>query len=645
MPMVAEAVPGLLNISFFLFFAGLGDSLFSVNTKVALSTIIPIGTCILLYIFTVVAPIINPQSPYQNTLSIIFWYMSQKLRCRPFRFRSFKGEIKPASANLAQGQMQLAMEANEARKHRDEQAIRWLIDNMTEDAEMGRFLSAIPDSFNTEWGTEVWKGLRKPETVFRSLADTIPLLPLPIRIMLRVAVRFNPSLQDPTPHYTLGITEGEDPVYELCTRVARSLEICKNRGLFSSPDLWRKHTRACIEVTASFACCAGAPLSLFGNIKKPLGDIGSFEKIRELSMARTDELFVTRWTCLSLMAIQQVLEDSRVVQLWAGDMFDRFAALDDTGNKDAFAVAQKIDKAVQKANDCLFRLYDALPDNDLTDGVIEVLRGHESQFSELEQNYNETEPFEWVRSPIWDMQDIIDLHSCHIISQFPGLLDEIDCKDVPNSFGRLVELSRDPRKLQLISSAQALKSISSASLTLRHILQERDADAYKELLKNLRNYPFSNWRADEMQLWRLCDLALGGLGFTVELFFLALSQLLSTASGASSSSQLGSHSALYANTLPAITSNWRFFKSFHATQNLLLDIAMSRRDEFEAGYPTGVVKQFLFLLGNVFQGETAGPHIDRARRQFESFESYNHRGFRERVLKVLARCQAQSPTS
>ena len=38
---------------------------------------------------------------------------------------------------------------------RDVRAIRWLVDNLTEDAEMKKILSAIPGSFNTDWGTKV----------------------------------------------------------------------------------------------------------------------------------------------------------------------------------------------------------------------------------------------------------------------------------------------------------------------------------------------------------------------------------------------------------------------------------------------------------------------------------------------------------
>ena len=72
MPVVAESVPGLLHFSLFLFFAGLGDSLLNINLKVAICTIVPIGVSSLLYIFTIFAPIIYPQSPYQNSFSGIF---------------------------------------------------------------------------------------------------------------------------------------------------------------------------------------------------------------------------------------------------------------------------------------------------------------------------------------------------------------------------------------------------------------------------------------------------------------------------------------------------------------------------------------------------------------------------------------------
>ncbi len=182
----------------------------------------------------------------------------------------------------------------------------------------------------------------------------------------------------------------------------------------------------------------------------------------------------------------------------------------------------------------------------------------------------------------------------------------------------------------------------SPSLTLRNILEgQGDADAYKELLKNLETFSFSSWRGDEMQrqLWRLQDLRDGGgLGFTVELFFLALSQLFST------SSSKESHSALYTGTFRAITSGWSKHKHSLGTQKLLLDIAMSGREEFDFHYPAYIVDKLLLLLGNIFKGQT-GAHIDEARQQFEPFIMYGPRRFMERVLRVLTWGQAQSLAS
>ena len=212
MPMVAEAVPRFLHISLFLFFAGLGDSLLRINTKVALSTIIPMGASGLLYIFTIFAPIIYPQSPYQNLFSGILWYLFQKMHGRLFRDRGPDGGIKPVSADMAQGQMQLAMEETEARKSRDVRATRWLIDNLTEDAEMEMFLSAIPGSFNTAWGKGVWKGVvehhasedqSQDEPVARPHVDTSAHKPSSswrIRSILRPIIRLirNPT---PTPYH------------------------------------------------------------------------------------------------------------------------------------------------------------------------------------------------------------------------------------------------------------------------------------------------------------------------------------------------------------------------------------------------------------------------------------------------------------
>jgi len=69
------------------------------------------------------------------------------------------------------------------------------------------------------------------------------------------------------------------------------------------------------------------------------------------------------------------------------------------------------------------------------------------------------------------------------------------------------------------------------------------------------------------QLWRLQDLRDGGgLGFTTELFFLSLRQLLSV------SSSQESNKVFYTGTFRNIVSRWRESRESLGTQNLLLNI-------------------------------------------------------------------------
>jgi hypothetical protein len=492
------------------------------------------------------------------------------------------------------------------------------------------------------------------ELVARPRRDTTghrPLSSWSTRSVIRPIIHLvrKPTIRHPLTHVTTpdihphsinAYIQGENVVYELSTRVARSAEICKNRGLFANDDLWRRRTRACIEATASLVFCADAKLAWFGGILELLRDIGSVEKLRELCSAGKDELFVMRWTCLSLVTIRPILEDNTFghVRFWAEQVIDRF---DETGNNDALAIAQKIDEMLKKATNCLLQLYWALPDTkDLTEEVIEILRGHESDISELEQINIEADRLGWeVDAHIYLMQSAFNKFSHRIISQFPCIVDDFDrdCRAlIP--FDRLVELFNDPRALPFMCPRQTLQSMCSPALTYRNILEgQGDADAYKAMSVNTP--PFRRWRGDEMhrQLLRLQDLRDGGgFGFTVELFFLAFSRLVST------SSSKESHSALYMGTFRAITSDWSKHKDSLGTQKLLLDIAISRYGEFDSQYPSYIIDEFLSLLGNILEGQT-GPHIERARQELESFESDRYGEFGVRALRVLNRWQAQSP--
>jgi hypothetical protein len=655
MPRLAEAVPGLLHFSLFLFFAGLGDTLLGINTTIGLSTAIPIGIGGLLYICTIFAPIIYPQSPYQNSFSGVIWHLFQKLRWRKYKDRGSDGALKHVSENMARGQMQLAMEETEERKGRDEHAIRWLIDNLTEDAEMERFMMAIPGSFSTNWGVDVWKKISdtaggKSENggqneatapVVRSASILTPIIRvvkkitlhnLLSNIMARQPVQHSSNPRSATPH-----NEGEDVVHELSTRVARSLEDCKNGALFAKEE-WHRRTRSCIETTASLVCCANANFTWFGDIGKLLGDIAVSLEPRKLSLEGTDQFFVMHWTCLSPAAIREFLSKDRNARFFMHKAVESFAAVageDDTGDDAARALtgAQKIDTTLHDARERLYDLYDALPPRTeyLTKEEKDVIRNH---LSVLEDINTESDHLENLDHWIFRTQSSI---APEITFQIPGVLDNLDIS--PVHFSRIVELSRNPRKIQFIRPGKALESICSLVPALRAILEgQGDADEYEEILTSLGELHFrmNSWEENEIQrqLWRLQDLHHGrGFGFTVELFFLALSQLLSI------SSSKDSHSALYTGALRTFTSDWSKHTGKNAlgTQRLLLDIAMSRRLEFQDEYPDDIVSAFLELLGNIFKGQK-GPHIDEAILQLMS-PVPNPKLFQTRLLQVLAPTQ------
>jgi len=251
MPVVAEAVPGLLHVSLFLFFVGLCDTVLNINTAVGISTTVPVGISGLLYIFTTFAPIIFPNSPYQNSFSVLIWYLAQKLRVRRYKDRSSDGTVKPVSSNIAVGQMQLAMEETEERKGRDERGIRWLVDNLTEDAEMDSFLATIPGSFNGEWGEEVWRkvfdtstcmplvGPSRAEKVRDVFSSTVRVLGISgtrathsptnattLRVLPAPRPLLNVHLQPGT-----APIQGEDVVHKLSRPIAYTLDTWRHRGL------------------------------------------------------------------------------------------------------------------------------------------------------------------------------------------------------------------------------------------------------------------------------------------------------------------------------------------------------------------------------------------------------------------------------
>jgi len=117
---------------------------------------------------------------------------------------------------------------------------------------------------------------------------------------------------------------------------------------------------------------------------------------------------------------------------------------------------------------------------------------------------------------------------------------------------------------QFIPPGRQIQSLCTLGRKLRDIIEEQNTESHEETLKSLESLskiPVSLHGLNYLmkrQLWRLLDLRDGGgLGFTIELFFLALRQLeLSTTS---SSSEL--KEVYYTGTFKAITSDWKNYKN------------------------------------------------------------------------------------
>jgi hypothetical protein len=303
-------------------------------------------------------------------------------------------------------------------------------------------------------------------------------------------------------------------------------------------------------------------------------------------------------------------------------------------------------KIFNKASDCLNELGEALAgkENLTEDEARQILRDRESQISELEHIDIEDNSLHAVEHWIKIIQRSIGATSHGIITRhLPGVNSD-DCDTEPIQFSQFMELIRNRRQIQFIFSVRNLKRFRSVGQTFRGILEGQwDANAFQEIRKNLKDlYIRPGWRdyLSHRQLWRLQDLRDGrGLGFTVELFFLALNQLLSKSSS----------KALYVGTFRAITSDWSKCKHSLGTQKLLLDMVMPKGLVTVSGYPDYIVDEFLKLLGNILEGQT-GPHIDDAEKKISEYIRVGRfvlanmlkRSFLRKALDVIARARASS---
>jgi len=362
--------------------------------------------------------------------------------------------------------------------------------------------------------------------------------------------------------------------------------------------------------------------------------------------------FVLRWTCLSVMSIRLVLNGNSPIRNFADSVVADIKLLGDgksTSDEQIMKNTQIIGDNLTDALSCLSALYWAftpkLPNS--TEDIKAILHKHESLISDLERINAEADDLMMVDNRIERLLRHMDESTQGITRQLPGFRNRFSTGHIP--FTELLNLFTHPHKFPIIiPPGQVLKSLCSVATTFRDILEGWDSDINREALKSLeimRKIDDRRWasRLFQQQLWRMEDLVGGhGLGSTVELFFIALRQLLST------SLSQESQSALYVGTFRAITSDWSSYKHCVGTQKVLLDVVASSHGIFsDFSFPTTITAELLVLLGNVLDGQS-GPHIDDTVGQLREKPRLHHPGvieFRAKALNVILPSEVSAPAS
>ena len=633
MPMMAEAAPGLIHISVFLFFAGLADAILKISTIVGVTIVVPIIICGFAYLYSVVAPLTDPQSSYRSPFFRLIWYI---LRNR-FRRTFEKMEAR---------QEQHAMEKTKEREVRDVRAVQWLINNIDGSKEMDTFVLAIPGSFNEEYGQQVWKEVVTSQGKFPpDVRDAQLTLPDDVHVTPRLGPSSPP---------------GGTTVDDLCRCVRYFFESYNTEGDTTNREARRRRMQGCIETAASLIFCTGIRPERFGEVGEVLSELGRTERINDVSTIKANPSFALRWTCLSLVTVRQMVMDGRN-RVWESAGFAvsgiaRFQLGYGDPDAAAFDRAQRIDGYLRTAwehVEDLYRAFEPWGLNKTREEIMDILRNLEIPISELERIEIEADGIEAVDWRISLLQDAMD-DATHQLTRL--LLGESSNQLKPSSSTPAAEAFHSqlpgstPVTPQFIFPGQQLQGLFTLRRGLRDILEDRNPGKHAEIVESLESIddipvPLRRLKGlTTRQLWRLQDLRDGGgLGFTIELFFLALRRL----SSASSSSELKQD--LYTGTFNVITSGWEKSKDSSGTQrillNILCDLIIQGRGIFsDFSYPGYIVHMLLELVGHMIDGHgTDHTLINSAIEELQNvnFRDCMDRGLRDEASEVdilITRC-------
>jgi hypothetical protein len=172
-----EALPTLLHISLFLFFAGLSVFLFGVNHTIFNVVIAWVGLCVVVYAYLTFLPIIYKNSPYSGPLSALVSFCLTGMRYRLFQlFEKFprghticiprSREARSARPdNFFSHSMRKTAEefALNMEPGIDHASLLWTFESLDEDKELEEFFEGVPALCSPDAATNAQQGFIRPQ--------------------------------------------------------------------------------------------------------------------------------------------------------------------------------------------------------------------------------------------------------------------------------------------------------------------------------------------------------------------------------------------------------------------------------------------------------------------------------------------------
>jgi hypothetical protein len=166
LPWTVEALPALLHISLFLFFAGLAVFVIRINHTVFNVAISWIGFCTGMYLCITLMPMFRHDSPYHAPLSSSAWYLYVGTLSAVFRILSLVSLLgciststrvranyfrKTCLRRISRGlDKEFEESALKSPSKKDGRALMWTYESLDEDYELEQFFAGIPEFCNSK---------------------------------------------------------------------------------------------------------------------------------------------------------------------------------------------------------------------------------------------------------------------------------------------------------------------------------------------------------------------------------------------------------------------------------------------------------------------------------------------------------------